>query len=434
MNKLRLTFALVGLLGCVLLVVWLSWQRDPMVHPTGSAKTSGAGARSELRPGFLTARPIGEEADPKAPAWITDLAIVDLDADGRKDVVACDARANRIQWIRQEQPGKYREQPIGESIAGPAHVCPCDIDGDGDLDLLIAAMGVVPPNNEKTGAVVILENDGRQNFTNRVVLERTYRVTDVQPGDFNGDGRLDLALAQFGYFEGQVQWLENQGEWRFLEHPLLDLSGAIHAPVFDVDRDGKLDIVSLVSQDWEEIWAFIGRGKGIFDSRVIHGSTNTDYGSSGISIADVDRDGISDIVWTNGDGFDYATPGSRPWHGVQWLRNDGRGNFRFHRVGKFPGAYSPVVTDLNGDGQMDIVAVSAFNDWAKPDAHALVCFENDGRQAFTPRILADAPTHMVVIKAADMDDDGKVELVSGCFAFYPPLNRAARVMLWEQAR
>lgn len=435
MSKLRLVFALGGVLGFLLLVLWAVGRRGSPVNQgrTDPSSEAAVGA-SRLRPGFLAARSIGSAADPKAPAWITDLTIVDLDQDGWKDVIGCDARANRIVWIRQEQPGIYREQPVGDPMEGPAHVAVCDIEGDGDLDLLIAGMGVVPPNNEKTGAVVILENDGRQRFTNHIVLQNTYRVTDVQPGDLNGDGRLDLALAQFGYLEGQVQWLENQGGGRFAEHPLLDLSGAIHAPVFDVDRDGRPDIVSLVSQDWEEIWAFTNRGGGAFDSRVLYGSTNIDYGSSGISVADVDRDGIEDIVWTNGDGFDYATPGSRPWHGVQWLRNDGRGNFRFHRVGKFPGAYSPVVTDLNGDGHMDIVAVSAFNDWAKPDAHALVCFENDGRQIFTTRILADAPSHMVVIKAADMNNDGKVELVSGCFAFYPPLDRAARIMLWEQTR
>ncbi|HYD82409.1 MAG TPA: VCBS repeat-containing protein, partial [Opitutus sp.] len=240
--------------------------------------------------------------------------------------------------------------------------------------------------------------------------------------------------AQFGYYEGQVQWLENLGEWKFAERPLLDLPGAIHAPIVDYNRDGKPDIVALVSQDWEEVWGFQNRGGGDFERRVLQGSTNRDYGSSGLCIADVDRDGHSDIVYTNGDGFDYATPGSRPWHGVQWLRNDGQGNFRFRRIGDFAGAYSPVVVDLDDDGDRDVVAVSAFNDWAKPEVVSLMCFENDGRETFTPRVLAHAPTHLVVAKAADMDGDGRVELITGSFAFYPPLDRAGRVTLWEGAR
>lgn len=431
MNRLKLVLALGGLVAFLLIVLWAISQRGSQVRPGRPGAAPGRDA-TVLQPGFLIARPIGKPADPRAPAWITDLTIVDLDQDGLKDVVACDARADRVVWLRQAPLRTYTEQIVGGRVAGPAHVAAADLDGDGDVDLLVAAMGVVPPNNDKTGSVVILENDGQGHFTNRVVLDKTYRVTDVEAGDFNGDGRVDLAVAQFGYLEGQVQWLENLGDGRFGEHPLLELSGAIHAPVVDINRDGKPDIVSLVSQDWEEVWAFENQGGGAFASRVLHGSTNNDYGSSGLSIADVDRDGIADIVYTNGDGFDYTTPGSRPWHGVQWMRGDGRGNFRFHRVGTFPGAYSPVVADLNGDGHPDIIAVSAFNDWSKPEAVALMCFENDGRQSFTPRPLATAPSHMVVLKAADMDNDGRIELVTGCFAFYPPLDRAGRFVLWEQ--
>jgi len=267
-----------------------------------------------------------------------------------------------------------------------------------------------------------------------VIVDRTFRVTDVEAGDFNGDGRMDLAVAQFGYFEGQVQWVENLGDGRFAEHPLLELAGAIHAPVVDLDADGRPDLVALVAQDWEEVWAFANRGAGRFESRVLQGSTNKDYGSSGLSVADVNRDGRPDLLYANGDGFDYATPGARPWHGVQWLENRGAGRFEFHRVGDLPGAYSPVAADLEGDGDQDIVAVSAFNDWKDPRAVALLVFENDGRERFTPRVLARAPTHQVVVKAGALAGDGRVALVTGGLAFYPPFDRAARVTLWERRR
>jgi hypothetical protein len=145
----------------------------------------------------------------------------------------------------------------------------------------------------------------------------------------------------------------------------------------------------------------------------------------------VNQDGRPDIVYTNGDGFDYATPGSRPWHGVQWLENQGGGKFAFHRVGDFPGAYSPVVADLKGDGHQDIVSCSGFNDWTDKDAVSLMAFENDGSNNFTPRILAHAPTHLIVVKAADMFNDGRIELVTGAFMFYPPYDRVSRVTLWE---
>ena len=64
------------------------------------------------------------------------------------------------------------------------------------------------------------------------------RVTDIQPGDFDGDGDVDLAVGQFGYDQGEIRWMENQGELRFESHQLLSLPGTIHVPVADMDGDG----------------------------------------------------------------------------------------------------------------------------------------------------------------------------------------------------
>ena len=265
--------------------------------------------------------PRGIGRAPEGNPLITDLLIVDLDGDGLKDVLVCDAGRNRVSWIHQVRPHEFVEQDIGETVAGPAHVEVADLDGDGHLDVLVASMGVIPPSNVKSGAVVVLVNDGTNHFANRVLLQDVARVTYVAAADLNHDGRLDLVVGQFGYIEGEIRWMENRGNWQFESHQLLDLPGTIHAPVADLNGDGNLDIAALVAQDSEEVHAFIGDGAGHFRDRVLYGSTNKDYGSSGLSIADVNRDGRPDIVYTNGDGFDYATPGSRPWHGVQWLEN-----------------------------------------------------------------------------------------------------------------
>ncbi|MEO6004823.1 MAG: VCBS repeat-containing protein [Opitutus sp.] len=390
------------------------------------AKGHGLGLNS------FTSRAIGKPSE--GQPWITDLLIVDLDGDGLKDVIACDGRLNRVSWLRQVKPHEFEEQDIGESVAGPAHLEVADMNGDGHLDVLVAGMGTIPPSNAKTGTVTILMNDGAQHFTNRVLLENVARVTYVAAADFNSDGKLDLVVGQFGYLQGEIRWMENRGEGKFESHGLLDLPGTIHAPAVDFNQDGKLDIVAIVAQDAEEVHGFVGDGAGHFRDRVLYGSVNKDYGSSGLTVADVNKDGLPDIVYTNGDGFDYATPGSRPWHGVQWLENTGEGKFKFHRVGDFPGCYSPVVVDLDGDGDMDIVASSGFNDWKDAQSVSLVCFENDGHQHFTARPLAHAPTHLIAVKAADLFNDGRIELVTGGFAFYPPYDRAARLTLWEPVR
>jgi hypothetical protein len=392
----------------------------------------GATGQTEIgeKISFLEKMPIGDPVGDSKP-WITHLTIVDLDQDGLKDVVVCDAKLNQIRWIRQYPAGTYMESQIGSEVRGPAHATPCDIDKDGDIDLLIAKMQMIFPNNDKIGAVVVLENTGDGQFNNRVLIDRIARVTDVEPGDLDGDGDIDLAVGQFGYDDGEIRWMENKGNWQFESHNLLNLSGAIHTPVCDIDGDGDLDIVALVSQEWEEIYVFENDGHGNFKTNMIYGSTNEDFGSSGISIVDLDLDGDLDILYTNGDAFDYIPPGPRPWHGVQWLENKGDLKFEYHRIGDFPGAYSAKAVDLDRDGDLDVVVVSCFNKWENPGAQSMIWFENNGRMEFIQHNLVSSPTHLLILDSADVDGDEWPDLVSGGFYAYPPYDRMSRVLLWR---
>jgi hypothetical protein len=409
-----LTLAWVG--GC---------QRQP---PDALATPATAAVRAA---GPFTATPIG--APFSGRPWMSHVTIVDLDRDGRNDILACDDKKQEVDWLRQVAPGRFEETTLMGDLPSPVHVEAVDIDGDGDLDLLVACMGEVFPNNDKIGSVVILENDGHQRFTRHVIADHIARVTDIRAADFDGDGRLDLAVAQFGYDEGEIRWMRNLGGWRFESHILLSLSGTINVCVADFNGDHTPDIVALVSQQWEEIYLFENDGHGTFAPRQIFGSTNSDFGSSGISLCDLNRDGRPDILYSNGDGFAYADPGKRPWHGLQWLENTGQGFFRFHRIADLAGAFSPVGVDLNGDGAVDIVAVSAFNDWKDPTAVSLVAFLNDGRMNFTPQVLAREPIQLISCAAGDLDGSGRPAIVACGFYSAPPFDRMGRIMLWRPA-
>ena len=150
----------------------------------------------------------------------------------------------------------------------------------------------------------------------------------MRAGDLDGDGDLDLAVAGFGYDDGETRWMENLGNWRFKSTRLLNLSGPINVEIVDLDGDGDLDIASLVSQEWEEVYAFVNDGRGRFEPLLIWGSTNDDFGSSWLTAVDLDKDGDVDFLYSNGDAFDYAPPSGRPWHGVQWLENTGAAQVR----------------------------------------------------------------------------------------------------------
>jgi hypothetical protein len=377
---------------------------------------------------FLTPVPVGF---PSAnPPRVGSLQIVDLDKDGLPDILAADMLANRVGWIRQSPAGVYTEQWISPVLTAPAHVSAADIDKDGDLDVLVACMGLLFPSNDKIGSVVILENDGRQNFTPHTIIDRIARVTDVRAADLNGDGRPDLVVGQFGYDDGETRWMENLGDGQFRSHILQSLSGVVHAIPVDIDNDGDSDFVSLVSQEWEEVYVFENDGRGNFKSHLIWGSPNEDYGSSGIRLVDLNRDGLLDVLLTNGDAFDYLPPRPRPWHSVQWLENRGQFKYEHHSIGQFPGASAAVAADLDGDGDLDVAAVTCYNFWERPDAQSIVWFENDGKMNFTEHDISNSPTHLISLEAADMNKDGKPDLVSVRMNVYQPFTNDGRVVLW----
>lgn len=415
-RALLAAFVLLGLAAC---------RRDEPAPSPAAAKSTAPLAVP------FTATPVGAPFEGKP--WISHVTIVDLDRDGLPDILACDDHLQAVVWFRQTSPGQFAENVLVTGLSAPVHVEAVDIDGDGDLDLLVACMGEIFPNNDKIGSVVILENDGRQRFTPHVVADHIARVTDVRAADFDGDGKLDLAVAQFGYIQGEIRWMKNLGNWQFESHILLSLAGTVNVCVADMNGDHTPDIVAVVSQQWEEIYLFENDGRGNFTNKRLFGSTNQDFGSSGISLCDLNRDGRPDILYTNGDGFDYAEPGKRPWHGVQWLENLGGSQFRFHRIGDLPGAYSPVGVDLDGDGAMDVVAVSGFNDWTNPQSASLVVFHNDGQMNFSLQVLARAPTHLISCAAApNLDGTARPSIITGGFHVYPPFDRMSRVLLWRQ--
>jgi len=404
-----------------------------------AARTAPAAANDERRgilprgapSDFFSPQPIGAAITNDERPLIANVQIVDLDRDGLADVLVCDVLRSRVTWIRQSPRGVFTETDLGDSIKAPAHVEAIDVDHDGDLDLVVASLGVLNPSNNRVGAVIVLENDGRQHFTTHVVASGIARVADVRAGDLDGDGDIDLAVAGFGYDDGETSWLENKGGWTFEQHVLLRLSGPINAIVADINHDGSPDIVALVSQEWEEVWVFVNDGRGHFTPTMIWGSTNPDFGSSWISVADLDRDGDLDILYSNGDAFDYAPANSRPWHGVQWLENTGNLQFQFHRIADLTGASSPQAADVDGDGDLDVIVVSAYNNWDDPAALSLVWLENNGRMQFTLHPIAGSPTHLITLAAGDLDGDGLVDLVTGGMYISRPYDRLSRITAWS---
>lgn len=384
-------------------------------------------ARTESR---FTPTTIGLPAEGGTPPRIGNVNVVDLDRDGRLDVVASDFNRSRITWIFRDGD-TWRERSLARlPFVGRTEVV--DVDGDGTLDVAAAVLGTDIPSDEKTGGVALLMGQADMQFAGRWILRDVGRVADVRPGDFDGDGDVDFVVAVFGWIrEGALGWLEQQDDLSFVYHRIVRKAGGVHVIPTDLNGDGALDFVALLAQEHEEVTAFLNDGRGGFTPHVLFKADAPTFGSSGIELADLDGDGDQDVLYTNGDAVDLSSTMIRPYHGVQWLENQGDLTFAYHPLLRLYGAYRAVAADLDGDGDLDVVASSLVNDGDDPARMSLVWLENDGRQRFTSHGIADAPTHLITADVADMDGDGLPDIVTGSMHFEPPFDRLGRVTLWR---
>ena len=220
---------------------------------------------------------------------------------------------------------------------------PVDLDKDGLQDLLIADLGEFFPGDHHKGAVIWMRGLSNGKFGPAMWLDGWPRVADVEAADFNGDGKLDLVVAAFGYHTtGQIcrprePRRRTTRSRQFVSHTIDPRTGSIHVIPVDLNRDGHLDFVALLAQEHETVVAYINRGTRdfTFDQKVIYTAPHPNWGSSGIQLVDMDGDGDLDVLLTHGDTFDDGLV--KPYHGIQWLENTGGYPFVEHDLARFPG-------------------------------------------------------------------------------------------------
>lgn len=360
---------------------------------------------------------------------ITNVQILDFDADGQNEVIACDAVGSRILLLKRQSDGSWEESVLIADVSAPAHATVVDIDQDGDLDVLVSVLGNMLPDDGVIGRLELFERRGEQ-YVRHVILDNVRRVADAQVGDFDGDGDFDIAVAVFGYSRGAVLWLENSGDFKFRDHELLNAPGTIHVPVGDFDQDGDLDITAVVTQDEEELWGFENLGDGLFKPRRLWMTVNLDLGGAGLVSADLDSDGDLDLVLPAGDNLEDFDAYPQPYHGCYWFENQGGWQFEERRISDLGGTYAAAVADFDGDEDQDVVLVSLTNNWLVPENASVVWLENDGQQNFTSWQIAASPLHLVTVAAGDLDGNGSADIVAGSLNVRRPHRQLGRISAW----
>lgn len=375
----------------------------------------------------------GGNERPPVPA-VAAVRFVDLEGRGHVELVVGDMINGLV------LAGDPRRPEAGlrtlARVPNPCHLEAADLDRDGRPDLLVANLGSVVPEDHENGSVVWLRQRSDGSFDPVTLASGLPRVADVEAIDYDGDGDLDLVVAAFGWRTvGGILLLENRTrDWKsplFIPRTVDGRTGSIHVPVTDLNGDGHPDFVALLAQHHESVEAFLGDGKGGFRPTRLYEALHSAWGSSGLALGDLDRDGDQDALVTNGDMLDDFL--LKPYHGIRWLENLGGLRFQEHPLANLPGVMRALLADLDGDGDQDVVAcayvefkASAGASRPDPEQASLVWLEQEGPGRWKRHTLEQG-AHHVTMDVADYDRDGDVDVAVGHFR----AEGAPFVEVWE---
>ena len=199
---------------------------------------------------------------------------------------------------------------------------------------------------------------------------------------------------------------------------LLARSGARQTILHDADKDGKLDVIALMAQSQEQIVLLKNLGDGKFSLQTLL-SFSPLHGLSHMELKDMDGDGDHDLLVSNGDNWDFS-PIRKPYHGVRIFLNDGQFKFKQAAFFPLPGASKAMAVDFDGDGDLDIAAISFYDDPDDP-IHGFLLLENKGGLQFDRHLLTAARTgKWLTMECADIDADGRTDIILGSY-FHNPL-------------
>lgn len=221
----------------------------------------------------------------------------------------------------------------------------------------------------------------------------------------------ELISNEFGFKFGGLSVWKKDASGKYQKKVISTQTGATKTIIQDFNGDKKPDILSLCAQGDEKIILYLNKGSLKFEEKLLLRFPSI-YGSSSFDIADIDKDGKFDIVYTAGDNADFTTV-LKPYHGVYVFRN--KGNFKFEQSQFFMqnGATKVVPGDFDNDGDIDMVSIALFPDVDKRPLEGFMYFENNSSKFIQKTLPINHLGRWSVIDAGDIDQDGDIDLVLG---------------------
>lgn len=319
----------------------------------------------------------------------------DIDGDGAMDILVADLYMDKVVWYRNTNgQGNFLEQQVlTTDIEYTGDAITADLDGDGDLDIVVASRKL------EGFRVIWFENtNGNGNFdpTPRLIdMPFTFSPEVLLSADFDNDNDLDIIVGNT--YNIGVVWYKNNGNGNFGNQLSIDADVENITSLFaaDIDNDGDKDLLLSAGTADRVAWYENTNGQGNFSPANELADINGANGPYQVQSADIDGDGDKDII-------------AALYHDnrVVWQENlDGQGYFsELRELGSLKHVIAVYSGDVDGDGKMDVLAAGH---------EKLIWYRNlDGQGSFGTEQIIDYQQYsdMETVHATDIDGDGDLDV------------------------
>jgi hypothetical protein len=315
----------------------------------------------------------------------------DFNGDGILDLAVVNEADNTVSVLLGKSDGAFAPQVTYATGLGPLAIVAGDFNGDGNLDLAVTDGNCIPEKfslNCDVRTVSILLGNGDGTFRPHFDFATGTEPLSVAADDFNGDGKLDLAVANAQ--DNTVSVLLGNGDGTFQTQVVYPIAnGAQSVIVADFNGDHKLDLAVGGGQ----VSILPGNGDGTFQKPLVS------PGTSPLAAADFNGDGKLDL-----------------FAGGDILLGNGNGTFVLHAT--YPSGAAAAAADLNGDGKPDLVIAQGGGN--NPSSYSVAILLGNGDGTFQSAVqygTAASPSSLII---ADLNGDGDLDLAvaaPGCILF-----------------